>query len=124
MVFFVGDAYSRKQIYEQCGGSLQTYLPCKDGVVVAACLTVEMNPQAPCIILCGNGPSVRQAGECLVSQARPIPVFIKNINRQWIFQGYFEVVESFVDSADCAPYLQGAGRNQESTSRVVRLRLV
>ena len=124
MVFFVGDVYSCEQIHEQCGGSLQTYLPCKDGVVVAACLTVEMNPQAPCIILCGNGPGVRQAGERLVSQARPIPVFIKNINRQWIFQGYFEVVESFVDSADCAPYLLGSKRDQENISRVVRLRSV
>jgi hypothetical protein len=63
MNFTLGLDCTREAIHAQCGGSLQSYLPHKNGVVVAACLNANLDSRAPNVILCGSGPSVRQAGD-------------------------------------------------------------
>lgn len=124
MTFILGFAYTREVIHAECGGSTQSYLPHKGGIVVAACLDAQLNPRAPLEILCGNGPGVRQAGDLLAQQAIPIPIFIKQAPQRWVYQGQFQVVDSFTKPADCAPYLMGSGRDPAEISRVVLLELV
>jgi hypothetical protein len=124
MTFILSLEYTREEIHAQCGGSLQSYLPHKAGVVVVACLDPALNPQAPLVILCGNGPGIRQAGDLLAQQAAPIPVFIKRTAHRWVYQGRFQVATSFTDPADCAPYVAGSGRDPATISRVIRLNLV
>jgi hypothetical protein len=124
MNFTLGLDCTREAIHAQCGGSLQSYLPHKNGVVVAACLNANLDSRAPNVILCGSGPSVRQAGDWLAQQAAPIPVFIKKAPHRWVYQGRFQVATSFTDPADCAPYVAGSGRDPATISRVIRLNLV
>ena len=124
MTFILGFDYTREEIHAQCGGSLQSDLPHKEGGVVAACLDARRNPHAPCIILCGNSPDLCQAGALLAQQPAPIPVFIKNATQRWVYQGRFEVAESFTESADCAPYLVGSGHDPMTISRVIVLRMI
>lgn len=117
----VGTEYTRAEIHAQLGGSQQSYLPHKAGVIVAACLDPALNPQAPLVILCGNGPDIRKAGDLLAQQATPIPVFIKKAPKRWVYQGWFQVAESCTEPADCAPYVDASGRALVKISRVILL---
>lgn len=120
--FTLGVGYTRTDIHAQCGGSLQSYLPHKAGVVVAACFDPALNPRAPLVILCGSGPGIRKAGDLLAQQAAPIPVFIKHAPKRWVYQGWFQVAESFTEPDDCAPYIAGSGRDPGAISRVIVLK--
>lgn len=123
MTFALGFDYTRGAIHAPCGGSLQSDLLHKEGVVVAACRDARLHPRTPIEILCGNGPDVRQAGDLLAQQAAPIPVFIKPAANRWIYQGRFQGAESFTEPADCAPYLAGSGRDPETISRILLLKM-
>ena len=88
-MFKIGEAYTRRQIHEVLGGSVQIYLPTVQGRVVCACLTTKMNPGAPHVILVGNKPRVLQAAHQLVKQAEPIPIFLKKASNAWVYAGNF-----------------------------------
>jgi hypothetical protein len=73
-----GHHYSRQQIHDAVGGgSLQSYLPHKDGRVLCACLRIDTNPGAPEVILPGTGPGIEGAADLLERQNGAIPVFLK-----------------------------------------------
>src|SRR5664279_2072633 len=93
-MFTVGTEYTRAEIHEQVGGGVQAYLPTKGGKVVAACVTRELNPRAPQVILCGKGARIEPTGAHLASQSEPVPVFIKHGVNRWEFQGWFRAVAS------------------------------
>jgi len=46
-MFIVGKAYTREDIHDEVGGQVQSSLPTVDGQVVCACLSKNMNPNAP-----------------------------------------------------------------------------
>ena len=89
--FIVGQDYSRRQIHEQLGGSLQSYLPTVDGAVVCACLRPDLNRRAPEVILVGFGSGIQRAGDMLIRQTAPIPVFIKRVSGCWTYRGGWSV---------------------------------
>lgn len=68
-MFEAGREYTRDEIHAYCGGSKQSYLPTKNGAVVAACLTHALNPRAPQVILCGRGARIEPAGQL---KSRPL----------------------------------------------------
>ncbi len=70
-------------------------LPLKSGVVVAACLRLDLNLGTPEVILRGSGPNIRQPGEMLSRQTQAVPVFIKRKPSGWDYQGLFQVAASF-----------------------------
>ena len=90
-MFKIGEAYTRKQIHEQLGGSVQSFLPTVDGEVVCACLSKEMNPNAPHEILVGNKPIVMKSAEQFSRQTTSIPVFIKEVSNEWVCVGNYTV---------------------------------
>lgn len=93
-MFKIDESYTRRQIHEKVGGSVQTYLPTVSGRVVCACLTKAMNPEAPDIILVGNKPRVIQAARQLAIQPDPIPIFLKQVSNAWIYVGMFSVKQA------------------------------
>lgn len=121
MRFTIGAEYTRREIHAACGGNPQTYLPTKDGVVVAACLRLDLNPRAPHVVLCGSGPTIRKAGDLLAGQSQPVPMFIKRAPQHWEYQGLFKLAGSFTAPMDCAPYVDGSGRALVEISRVILL---
>jgi hypothetical protein len=90
-MFRIGEAYTRRQIHDQLGGSVQSFLPTVDGEVVCACLSRDMNPDAPDVILVGNKPIVLQSAEQFSKQTTSVPVFIKKISKEWIYVGDYSV---------------------------------
>ncbi len=91
MSFKFGKCYTRREIHERIGGSIQAFLPHKDGQVVCACLRKDLNPEAPKVFLVGDGPNVRKCGNLLCKQNEPIPVFIKEDENEWKYKGKYRV---------------------------------
>lgn len=90
-MFIVGNAYTREEIHDEVGGQIQGFLPTVDGQVVCACLSKDMNPNAPNEILVGNKPVVIKSAKQFAKQSSPVPVFLKNAPSEWIYHGDYTV---------------------------------
>jgi uncharacterized protein DUF6697 len=116
-MFKQGVSYTREKISDEVGGNPQTFLPHKDGQVVAACLRRDYNPDAPGIILVGSGEGIEQAADMLVAQQSPVPTFIKQGTGDWKYIGEFAVERSSQDAADLEEQTKRSGR--DDLTRVV-----
>jgi hypothetical protein len=89
-----GQKYSRPEISKMLGGSIQTYLPHKDGQVLCGCFDTspKYNPDAPTEVLYGAGSSkVQRMAEMVRDQHTAIPVFLRHKPR-----GRFEYVGDYL----------------------------
>lgn len=120
-MFESGREYTRNEIHAHVGGSKQSYLPTKNGAVVAGCLTHDLNPRAPHVILCGRGARIEPAGKLLATQPDAIPVFLKRGTNRWKYQGLFKPVASYTSGVEFDNYVAGSGRPPAEVSRVVVL---
>lgn len=120
-MFDVGLDYTRDEIHAKVGGSKQSYLPTKNGAVVAACLTQGLNPQAPRVILCGRGTRIEPTGELLAQQPYAIPVFLKRDVNRWEYQGLFKAAASYTSGPKFDSHVAGSGRPSSEVSRVVEM---
>ena len=118
-MFSIGRDYTRDEIHAKVGGSKQSYLPTKNGAVVAVCLTHGLNPQAPRVILCGRGARIEPTGELLSQQPHAIPVFLKRDVNRWEFQGLFRAAASYTSGTEFDDYVSNSGRPPPEISRVV-----
>lgn len=94
MPFIPGQSYTRDRIHEELGGELVSYLPESGGRVVCACLDPEVDPQAPRVILPGNGPVIMRKAEKLVRQLDPVHVFLKRGTGDWVYRGEWMTLDS------------------------------
>ncbi|TDR76467.1 hypothetical protein [Paludibacterium purpuratum] len=120
-MFEKGKSYSREEIHLVVGGNKQSYLPRKNGKVVAACLRQDLNPEAPAVILCGANPPERAAAGQLARQDGAIPVFIKESTTTWKYQGMFRVVGSDTHPQVCAQYAANSPWTRGQIKRVLKL---
>jgi hypothetical protein len=102
--------YTRAEIHDQLGGGLQEYLPHVDGEVVCVCVTLEMNPHAPTVLLVGDGDNVQRYGVVLAGQREALPVFLKRGTNEWDYLGEYTVRGSSSAPADIARWASPAGR--------------
>ncbi|CAD6560220.1 hypothetical protein LMG27952_07074 [Paraburkholderia hiiakae] len=121
-MFEINKNYTREFIHSVCGGSKQAFLPARNGKVVAACLRMDLNPQAPDIIICDGSASARAAGRTLAGQRDAIPVFVKMEVDLFRFVGLFAVSESLTAPLDCAPYARNTGFTSGQVSRVLKMK--
>jgi hypothetical protein len=111
--------YKRKYISEQLGGGLQDYLPHVDGRVVYGAFSRDLNPDAPLVVLPGDGPEIERWARVFAEQDYPIPVFIKQRSSEWIYMGMFRCVELSEDEAEIA--VQAARTKRSDISMILRL---
>jgi hypothetical protein len=57
--------YTRDEIHDVIGGSVEDYLPTRDGHVVCGAFREDANPDAPTIILPGFGKRIESAAKRL-----------------------------------------------------------
>lgn len=120
-MFNVGSEYTRNYIHDRLGGSKQSYLPTKSGKVVAACVKLEMNPQAPNIVLCGRGKVIASAGATLAKQHEFIPIFIKRGTNRWEYRGEFKVVASYTSGPQFEALVAASERITSEVSLAIEL---
>jgi hypothetical protein len=123
-LFQLGNEYTRRQIHIRVGGNMQNALPTVNKVVVAACLHADAahNPDAPDVILCGNGERVAAAGAWLSAQPEPIPVFVFNAPHRWEYCGQFRAESSYTQGAEFGSWVSRGSRPASAISRVIVLR--
>jgi hypothetical protein len=113
--------YTRPEIQAALGGQPRDYLPYSRAVgrIVAACLTTELNPEAPNIILCGSSAVVALRGEQLCQQGGTIPVFVREAPNQWRHKGMYRVDRYSLDPDELRRFAAAAER--EAISRIIWL---
>jgi hypothetical protein len=109
-MFRIGTVYSPREISARLGGDLQSYLPHVGGTVVAARLRLDLNPDAPGIVLPGSGPMIQKSAEWLVSQRSAVPTFIKRAPGQFEFVGDYRAESMSRDPAEIAIHARRTGR--------------
>jgi hypothetical protein len=97
-----GHRYTWAQILEETGadGSPPFYLPHQGTHVVAACVTTDLNPDAPNIILAGNGPEIAKYADLFCRQSNQIPLCVKSADREWLCCGTFKLSKSCTDPVE------------------------
>ncbi len=110
-MFEQGVSYTREAIHAQVGGSLQSYLPHVGGCVVAACLRLDTNPDAPAVILAGTGEGIECAADMLVAQRTPVPTFLKRAVGEWEYVGEYTSDRSSQNAAVLAEQAQRSRRD-------------
>jgi hypothetical protein len=113
--------YTRRQINAHVGGSLISYLPIADGRVVAACLRIDTNPDAPNIILPGTGQGIEGAARCLVAQHSAVPVFIRRGPYRWEYVGDYVVKRWSHDAAEIDAQQVHSGRSRSGRERITSI---
>ena len=108
--FEVGAYYTRRQIHEAVGGTLQGYLPHVGGRVVAGCFDAGLNPSVPYEVLVGDGPIIVKSARVLAAQEEAIPVFVKLDVNRWEYLGMFRSVGYSESPEDVDPRVEAAGR--------------
>jgi hypothetical protein len=105
--------YTWSEIVDKTGadGSPPYYLLHRDGEVVAGCFTLEQNPEAPLVILAGDGPQIRERADIFCTQKGPIPVCTKSGLGEWLCCGNFKLLRSSTDPAQIASHSALAKRS-------------
>jgi hypothetical protein len=109
-MFRIGGRYTRREIHAELGGSIQSYLPHREGRVVAACLRLDTNPDAPNVILPGRGEGIEHAADMLTNQDSPVPTFLKRSGGAWEYVGDYAVSSSSSDPAEIERHAGRSGR--------------
>ena len=122
MTFRLNNHYSREVIHRMLGGSMQAYLPNKKGVVLCACLSLDLNPKAPEVILTGIGPQIERSAHILSRQEKPIPVFIKRGVNCWEFVGDYKFERWSDDPGEIEAHAKLA--NRTDITRVIHMSAV
>jgi hypothetical protein len=121
-VFVLGRKYTRKQIKAELGGSDIEYLPFEAGRVVCGCFTLEHNPEAPDIVIPGNGPVIQRMARVFCEQDYPVPIFVKRRPNEWEYVGDYQVERSSTAPEDIAAHHKGSITKLNEVSQVLYLR--
>ncbi len=121
-LFVVGRKYSRKEIKAVLGGSDIEFLPTKVGRVVCGCFTLKHNPEAPDIVIPGNGPVIRRVTKLFCDQDWPVPIFIRRRANEWEHVGHYKVERFSTDPAAIAAHHQGSITPLNEVTRVLMLK--
>lgn len=113
MPLIKGQRYTWNDILEITGadGGAPYYLPHIGKMVVAACLTLDRDPDAPQVILAGNGPLIKMYADLFCSQTDAIPVCIKSGEKEWLCCGNYKLSRASTDATELASHSMKSQRN-------------
>jgi len=109
-MFELGAMYTRRQIHDRLGGTIQGYLPQVGGRVVCGAFKRSLNPNVPDVILVGDAPNVRKGAEIFCEQGYPVPVFLKAAYNEWEHIGEYQVERWTEDATEIAKHEALSGR--------------
>ncbi len=111
--------YTREEIHEMLGGDMQSYLPHKDGKVVCGCFRLDTNPDAPNVVLVGDGDNIYAYSQVFCEQKHHIPIFIKEDFNCWRYVGDYRVRKWEEDELSIKMHSASSGRTH--VLRVLKL---
>lgn len=117
--FKEGHSYSRKKISEILGGDEQSYLPSHHVHIVYGAFRLDVDPDAPNVILPGPEKRVYETAKQFCAQEYPIPIFLRVKTNTWEYVGNYKVDRWTEDPKIIAKH-EGAS-DRHDVSRVVFL---
>lgn len=103
--------YTWRQILKETGadGKPPYYLLHSARQIVASCLTPDLNPDAPAVILAGDTPQRREYADLFCEQSGTIPVCVKSADR-WLCCGQFKLQRASTAPAELQDHSARAKR--------------
>ena len=120
-MLILGKTYTREQIHAVLGGSKRACIPTLNGLVLAVCVTPELNPRAPRELLCGVGPMMAKTGAMLAASSYKVPFFIKRRVNEWEYMGLYRSAASYASGARFSEMVTGSGRAPNDVSMAIEL---
>ena len=117
MAFKFGRHYSREDINECIGGEMVSYLPRRasddgsKGIIVCGCFSLDVNPDAPEVVLAGDTEDIHQRAIDLCNQGGTIPVFVKDDDDIRAYVGEYRVGYSSENPKIIAQQAKLSGRS-------------
>ena len=112
-MFDKNQLYTRRQIHDILGeGGLDDYLPHKNKEIVCGCFREDTNPEAPDIILVGNGRDIYRYACIFCKQKHFVPVFIKKAVNEWRYVGDYRVERWSESASDISKQKRLSGRTE------------
>jgi hypothetical protein len=110
-MFEIGQVYTAGEIAAKLGGSPMPCLPTVNNKVVCGRFIREINPEAPDVILIGDGPKMLKNAKRLCEQKEAIPVFLKKSANDTGFRyiGYYKGKDWSDDPRKIADHPRGMG---------------
>ena len=65
------------------------YIRTKDGVVQGLAIRLDLNPQAPEVIVVGDGPRIRARAQLFMNSGRAVPTYVKRGTNAWEYLGEY-----------------------------------
>ena len=88
--------YTAEEVEKLTAGG-RSYIRTKNSIVQGLAITKQKNPEAPKIVVVGDGPTIMKNAKLFVSQNEFVPTYLKLGNNQWLYKGEYRV-ERFSDS--------------------------
>ena len=108
--------------WSEVPGTGHGFLRHADTQIVSAALRLDLNPDAPSVILVGRGPRRESSAQLLCEQKLPVAVYLKRATNRWEFSGDFVVDRWSESEAEIRKHEARAGRSD--VVRVIYLRPV
>ncbi len=103
--------FTAKEVSAQTAGG-DSYIRTKNNVVRGLAITLEKNPEAPDIIIVGDGARIKENAELFKQTITPVKTFIKHDTDKWEYVGRYKVKYYSKSNADIEKYRKHRPRNR------------
>ncbi|SEM35824.1 protein of unknown function [Syntrophus gentianae] len=100
---------TRQLAMELAGGD--SYIRTKNGKVKGLALRLDLNPEAPEIIIVGVGPRIVRNAHLLANEKRPVPAYVKRATNQWEYMGLYHATSYRCDEETINRFRHKRSRN-------------
>jgi hypothetical protein len=111
MELTINEIVTRKKLAEVVGAGGDSCFLHKDCIVVAIAMDPNKNPDAPNILLVGQGPQKERYAELFRQSGGFVPTFVKEAVDQWRYVGRYRALTIENDPAVIKSHSQKSGRN-------------
>ena len=88
----IGEIYTAKEVAEKTAGG-DSYIRTRNNVVRGLAITLDKNPQAPNIIIVGDGINIKKNAELLKGTLTPVKTFVKHETNKWEYVGRYKAIK-------------------------------
>lgn len=108
-----------KKLAEITAGG-RDFIRTKDGKVLGVAIHLNLNPEAPNIVLVGRGEQRQHRARLYVTQATAVPAFVKRASNQWEYIGNYRALK-YSESKDVIKQFDAGNRTPDTVAGVLFL---
>lgn len=88
----VGEFYTAEEVANKTAGN-DSYIRTKNNVVRGLAITLDKNPEAPNVIIVGDGVMIKKNADLLRNTLYPVKTFLKHDTNKWKYVGRYKVIK-------------------------------